>query len=78
MNHHSYKFELLNKTISKPFLEPLMTEHEPISTAIKLHLGSSFSLIKSTTALNTNSDLTVGRLNQPKCSAKTSFFAVQK
>ena len=55
-----------------------MTEHESISTAIKLHQGNSFSLIKSTTALNTNSDLTVGRFNEPKCSTATSFFAVQK
>ena len=41
-----------------------MTEHEFISTAIKLRLSS---LIKSTTALNTVSYLPVGRVNEPKC-----------
>lgn len=54
--------------VSKPFLEPFITGYESINTAIKLHQGSSFSLIKYTTALKTVSDLTVGRFKEPQCS----------
>ena len=55
-----------------------MTEYGSISTTIRLHKGNSFSLIKSTTALNAVSALAVGRFNEHKCSTATSFFVVQK
>ena len=71
MNHRQYELELVQtlsrSLVSKSFFEPLITVHESISTATEMHQGSSFSLIKSTIALNTVSDLTVRRFSEPKC-----------
>ena len=55
-----------------------MTQHEPINTAIKFEKGKFFSHIKLTTALKTVSELTVGRLSEPKRSTTTLYFVPQK